>query len=154
MQINRGADHLKALDSFTIALSLKLDDIGADGIFLHQHKGLIAEVLSDGDLSLGLATSEGYFTLITDGMGLTNSDWHRVLISYDNNADQLGLYLDGELAAVAEADGTAFLKSGSYHLNIGNTWGDSLDASVDDVVMQSDAVDSAMVEYDYTGFLG
>lgn len=153
LQINRGAAHLKALESFTIGLSLKIEEAGNDGVFLHQHKGLTAEVLSDGSLSLGLATSEGWFTLITEGAGITDTDWHRVLMSYDNNADQLQLYLDGNLAAVAEADGTAFLQSGSYHLNLGNTWNASLQAHMDDVAMSSMVFDSAMAEVDYAGLL-
>lgn len=151
--ITRDNSYLYRPDSFTLGISLKLDEAGDAGTFLHLYRGLEAKVMSDGSLSFFLQTSEGIREITTEKGLLSDDDWHRLVFTYDGTAggDGLQIYVDGDLAGSVALGGTVNWGS-SYHLVLGNTWSGSVHATVDDFEISSDSLDAAQVAADYDAF--
>ncbi len=152
VQILRGADQIGPTDSLTIGVSLKQD--GKAGVFLHMHKGMTAEVTANGAVKFSLETTEGWFGVTSAANVISEDTWHRMLVSFDDAADSLSLYVDGVLAAQTEASGLALARSGTYHLNMGNTWGGSMVGVLDDLAMAGVVLDADAAAHDHMAMIG
>lgn len=148
--VDRGNDQLLRLDSFTIGVSLARTEGGDDGTFLHIHKALNVSVTDAGALKVKMATTDGSFA-VTSAPGLiADSEWHRIAMVYDSAAEGGGLqvYLDGQFVGYTDAHG-AMASTGTHHLVLGNTWIDSLEGRIDDVIVDSKVFDSNEILHDY-----
>ncbi|WP_136637781.1 LamG-like jellyroll fold domain-containing protein [Pseudooceanicola onchidii] len=133
---------LQGLGDFTIALDLKRDVGGAVGTFLHQHGTLNAKITSDGRLDVKIATTNGSFQAQSEKGLLSDSDWHRLAISYDSKGG-LKLFADGVLVAENTSANGSLNSTGNYDLVLGQTWSYSLQGTVDDLLIVEGAATEA-----------
>lgn len=152
--VDRSNAYLSRPDSFTIAASIKLDEVGDKGVFLNVHHGLTAVVLANGAVQLSLQTENGWKSAVTEAGLLSDTDWHRVTFTFDGSAGGAGIqiYVDGVLSGSASLEGTVNW-GWPYHLVVGNTFGDSITATVDDIALDSSAISAADVAEDYAATL-
>ncbi|SHF86429.1 parallel beta-helix repeat (two copies) [Loktanella atrilutea] len=148
--VDRGNDQLLKLDSFTVGLSLARTEGGDEGTFLHIHKALNVSITDTGALKVNMKTVDGSFVAVSAPGLVSDSDWHRIAVVYDGSTGGEGLqvYLDGQLAGHANAHGK-MASTGTYHLVVGNTWVDSLEGKVDDIVVDSKTFDANDISHDY-----
>jgi parallel beta-helix repeat protein len=145
----RANEHILNLDTFTLSMSLALEE-GTKGTFAHIHNALAAQITKDGALRMSISTTEGTFVATTEPGLIADTDWHRLSIVYDGTegGNGLELYVDGSLEAQADASGK-MASTGTYHLVFGNTWNDSLQGAIDDIVLDGVASDASAVSADY-----
>jgi hypothetical protein len=133
MELDRGQAHVVGLDAFDIMFDLRLTDPAAGGL-LNLHTVMDLDLLSDGRLRFWMETDAGRFGLVTDSGALADTDWHRLQISYSDVQDRLALSLDGDVLAETHATGTTRTVF-TWGLGLGETWGVSASAVIDDFGM-------------------
>ena len=148
--VNRGNTELHEMESFTLALSLQLDDDEGHGVFLHMHRAFQASISEEGALNVTIRTEDGAFNVTTTDGLFNDMTWHRVAGSYDGDEGGAGLqiFFDGVLAGQTAATG-ALAADGSYNLVLGNTWIDSLKGTVDDMIIDDVAHGAETLMEDY-----
>lgn len=152
LTVSRWNDEIHEMDSFSIGVSLRREDLDEGGAFLWLHKSLQASIEESGHISFSLYTNEGAFELFSDAPVISNTDWHRVVVSYDGAAGSLALFVDGEVVAQTQASGTTAPKS-YFGLTLGHPWGQSMEGSLDEFVFLADGTDAASVTEDYAHFV-
>lgn len=148
--IARDNEQLRDLDSFTISLALQRDADGDAGTFLHMHKGMEAQIDADGSLQFGMATTDGWVALQTDPGLVADADWHDIHIALDGDADLLTLYVDGTAVASTAATGR-FVAPDASHLYVGNSYGASIAATVDNIRIRDVAIDADTAAGEHAG---
>ncbi len=148
--INRTETQFHDLEAYSIAFSLQTPENGDDGVFLHMHGGLSLQVLESGALVLNMNTTDGKYAITTEPGVLNDMDWQRIVIVYDGTPGGQGLelHVDGFLVGQASATG-ALLSTGRHSLLFGNTWKDSAEALVDDILILDEAMTRSEVAVDY-----
>ena len=141
---------LRALEAFSLGVSVKLDPGSDGGAFLHMHRGIEAKVNADGTVQFSIGAGGDYSTVKTDPGAITAETWHRINIVFNGTAEQDGLklYVDGELAGTAEASGT-FLPPAGNNLVLGHAWNASLKGAVDKLYITREVMTDTMVDRDY-----
>ena len=156
LQIDRSNAALHGIDTFTFAVTIRLDDAGSTGKIFDVHRGMFLEVTEGGGLKFVLNNGTTWAGA-TSGAGLLTGDgWHRIVVSYDGTDTGSGaaVYVDGVLAASADmSGGVSETYSKRYHLFIGDTWGNnSVDATVKDLALSGTALDADGVALDAAAF--
>ncbi|PYE82237.1 LamG-like jellyroll fold domain-containing protein [Pseudoroseicyclus aestuarii] len=147
VKVDRFNDQLQSMETFTIDLSLKRDEGGEAGTFLHMHKSLRAQITEDGALKFTMTPEDKHYSVSTrDGL-VSDSDWHRITVSYDGRegGEGLKLYVDGRLEAELEASGVLD-GNNEQHLVIGNSWHESLQGTVDDLTVRETVQETPILE--------
>lgn len=152
--VDRVNDQLLKLDSFTVGLSLARTEGGDDGTFLHVHKALNVQITDTGALKVKMTTIDGSFEVVSASGLVSDTAWHRIAMVYDGGTGGEGLqvYLDGTLAGHADAHGQ-MASTGTYHMVVGNTWGDSLEGRIDDMFVDGKTFDVTDVSRDYMAMM-
>lgn len=140
--------------TFTIALSLKLDSAGESGTFLDMHTYMRAKVNTDGSVTVWVATEDGK-VILTSAPGLvSDTDWHRIAFSFEGGDDgALTLFIDGQEAGQADVS-SPMVASANQSLVLGNTWHASLEGQIDDMSMLGRAYDADWAAQDEAETLG
>lgn len=148
--INRTETQFHELEAYSIAFSMQTPENGADGVFLHMHGGLGLQVLESGALKLTMNTTDGKYAITTEPGVINDMDWQRIAIVYDGTPGGQGLelHVDGFLVGQTGATG-ALLSTGRHSLLFGNTWKDSAEAVVDDVLILDEAMTRSEIAVDY-----
>lgn len=148
--VDRNEEQFHELESFSVAMSLATPEGGESGTFIHIHKALNAQILEDGSLKLNVTTTDGRFEVVTEPGLLSDEEWQRVVIVFDGSEDGRGLeiHMNGVMVARSEASG-ALDYSGTYHLVFGNTWKDSAELAIDDVIITDPAMGVGDIALDY-----
>ena len=148
--IDRADHHLRALETFTLGVSIKTDPTEQAGTFLHMHDGIGAVLNADGSLKFAINTTDGWVSATTDPGLVTADTWHRVTVAFNGTAETGGLklYVDGVLAATADAQGT-FVAPSTGTLFIGNTFSDSMRGAVDKLYIVKGVLDAAAIDTEY-----
>ena len=137
LEIQRGTEGLGGKDTFGIALDLKPVGDEQSGVFLHLYQSMTGSVTSDGYVKFSMKTDQGEYSLTSRDPIFDDGDAHRIGIAFNGTTGQLELFADGTSVSSVEAWG----KSASityHHLVFGNSFKDSMDAQIDNVVMSAD----------------
>lgn len=130
--IERSNDHIHELDSFAFEMDIQLNgDIDA-GRFVNFYRVFEARLLDDGTLQVQLDTDEGRFVIQSDGPVLTDGEMHTISVGYDDAAGEFSLAIDNEVHDTVAASGTTAPQL-YWGLTIGDDWGQTVDATVDNV---------------------
>jgi Right handed beta helix region/PKD domain/Concanavalin A-like lectin/glucanases superfamily len=131
-------------------LSLVIDfkkDAGEEtqgGRLVYFGGSYVITVGADG-LGVIFTTTAGSTTLKADNLGLADTDWHRVGLSFSGNTGDLKLFLDGhEVAAAHGLVGAIQKGSGNSDLYLGGPFGGSFGGQIDNLHI-SDATISTSV---------
>lgn len=139
LELGRKTDGMFELDTFGLALDLTPTGDENSGIFLHLNQTMQGSITKDGSFKFDLTTDQGTYSLTSREPIFDDGEAHRIGIAFDGNSGQLELFADGESVSSTEAWGTT--PSVKYwNLVFGNTWNDSMDAIIDNVVMNVDPV--------------
>ena len=137
LELGRGTDGLFNMDSFGLSLDLEPTGDEQSGIFLHLNQVMTGWVSSDGHLSFELTTDEGTYNLTSRDPVFDDGANHRIGIAFDGTTGQLEMFADGESVSSTEAWGST-APPVYWNLVFGNTWGDSMDAIIDNVELSED----------------
>ena len=148
LEIVKGTEKLYGLDEFGLTLDLTPTGNEPSGTFLYMHETMHGRILEDGRIAFQLKTDQGSYSLNSREPVFNDGGTHQIGIAFDGDAGQLELFADGESVSVVEAWGTTVSKG--YNLTFGNTWQDSMDAIVDDILMTTDAASAGMRPVDST----
>ncbi len=137
LQIGRETEQLFELDKFGLSMELTPTGDEQTGVFLHFYGTMEGSILDDGSVSFSLTTDQGTYSLISREPVFDDGGTHQIGVAYDGTTGQLELFADGESVSSVEAWGST---SSAQHWNLvfGNTWNDSMDAVIDNVVMSLD----------------
>lgn len=134
LEVAKTADQLSNLDAFTLNLSVAKDAADGTGGLVALHTIFDLDMRADGKLRFWLQTDEQKFYVATQTGVLSDTDWHDIQIVYSNAEESLSIYVDEALAGQTRASGqTAALSY--WPLALGEVWGSSLEARVDDFWM-------------------
>lgn len=148
--VDRSNSQIQQMEKFTLALSLAREEGGDAGTFVNMHKGFGVAVTEEGALKASINTPDGWVSVETSAGLVSDTNWHRVAVVYDGAEGGAGLqlYVDGALEAQTEATGK-MTATGVYHMVFGNTWGDSLQGTIDDIVLDASAHPAESMSIDY-----
>lgn len=138
INIERYNDQIHNLETFGISLDLAAGSEAAAGVFLYFHKVFEARIMDDGRVSFELKTSEDTYEIVSDRVIFDDTDFRTIEFGFDGVNGALVMRADGEIVAQTEAFGVTAPKT-YYGIAIGNTFNGSVDATVDNFVMSSDA---------------
>lgn len=137
-EIDASNAQLRNLDNFEFSFDFRKDEIDGTGVIMRQHTILDLQVVQDGMLLLKLNTDEGFYQ-ITSGTGvLSDTEWHTIKIRFDDTSKELAIEVDGEVEALGRASG----RTGDlpyWGIVMGNPWGESIEARVDNMLVTTDA---------------
>lgn len=153
LKIDRDAAQFEGLSEMSIALSLQRPEGGDHGLLLNRHGEIRAYVTEDGAFGVKLWGADGRSTEAVSMPGmLDDTDWHRIVATYDGDGPGLKLFVDGALAAISGPVG-AVKATGAYDMVLGNQWGrDSLQGRIDDLSVTSYAMSAEAVDNDNFAF--
>jgi len=135
--VHRETGEINDLKAFGLSLDLRLDDADGAGNFLNFYTVMKGGITDDGAIRFSMNTDEGSFSLSTEPGVMGVGEWHRVGIAYDDDAGNLGLYVDGELAAETAASGETAARQ--HNMTFGEVFGrSSAKVTLDNVVMSKD----------------
>lgn len=135
--LNRSNDQIHNLDSFGLELDIALADPDASGTFVHFHKVLKGSIDSEGSVKFTLITDKGDYSIISDTPIFTDGETHTLGFGFDGVNGKLVMMADGEEVGSTEAWGVTAPRT-SYGLNFGNTFGDSVEAVIDNIYFGAD----------------
>lgn len=152
-KVKIASGQITGMQNFTLGLSVKLDETNDNGMLVHYYRALQVSISRTGAVVVTVDLADGTYPTIASATGLVNDDeWHRISLAVEGgNGGKAVLYIDGE--AAGEVALTAGLKfSSTYSLVIGNTFGGSVQATVDDVTLLSTVrgADWAVSDYQET----
>lgn len=148
LELGRATENMYALDRFGLALDMTPTGDEQSGVFLHLYQTMTGTITEDGRFHFELGTDEGTFELTSRDPIFDDGGTHRIGIAFDGTTGQLELFADGESVASTEAWGQT-AEPIYWNLVFGNTWQDSMDAVIDNVVMSVDpAVAGALADVD------
>ncbi|WP_238547909.1 Ig-like domain-containing protein [Meridianimarinicoccus roseus] len=128
---DRSGSHLFNLDRFKIDMALQLDSTAETGDIFTQHTVMKMSVLSDGALRFHMNTDAGGFAVVSDRGLMRDTDLHDISVSYDSQAQELVLRVDGTIVGTAFATGQTPPPT-SWGLSIGGGWGAKINGLLHD----------------------
>jgi hypothetical protein len=118
-------------------------DAGAEskmGRLAYFGGSLIVTVQADGVDAL-VRTSKGTHLLKATELGIKDTDWHRVGVTFSGETGFAKLYLDGkEVASIGGLEGAFQMGTRAATFNIGGNYGRSFDGKIDNVSFFGDAM--------------
>ena len=103
-------------------------DVGSvtdGGPLVYFSGSFVVFVKADG-LSVAVTTDKGTTWLKANDIGIADSDWHSLALTFSGEDGAAVLYLDGEeIARATGLEGALQTGSSSHSLHLGNPWGDS-----------------------------
>ncbi|TDL86401.1 LamG-like jellyroll fold domain-containing protein [Meridianimarinicoccus aquatilis] len=152
-----GIDALEGAQSFTVATTLQVDDMSNAGQILKIRGLFDMAVNEDGtlDWSTTLKNEDGQSVKVRSliagdhAANLGDGQQHRVVASYDQDASEIQLWIDGDLADSASIDGEV---GEIRQALLGNAWGDVFDGAIEDIAIFDQAADADLIESDYLQF--
>lgn len=149
LTLDKSVSKLFNLSSLNYEMTLK-PDAGASGFFLHQFGTLGASVDETGRVSFYVSTDEGLFRVLTEEPVFADGAAHHLNLVFSDPAGTIAIYVDGALAAEAEASGvTAPAKY--WGLTFGHSWNDGLDTQISNVRLSTEAPGAAEIAAQYAG---
>ncbi|GHF25377.1 hypothetical protein GCM10017044_20210 [Kordiimonas sediminis] len=153
--VELSGQNLQTFESLSVSMDLQttfLED-GSRPIWAHGRFGM--QVRGD-DVVFRLFTTDGRFNLRVKGLEdqLTDGNWHRLGMTYDQESGTLSAYLDGELVQSMSGVTGALDAKRDWPVTIGGTqWGREIEGTVENVnilntvndgIMRTDADGSQM----------
>ncbi len=137
--IGRFNDQLYNLRTFSIEMSMKVNDLGDGGTVMYMHDHFSLMTMDDGTLTFVLVTDDGVFDVSSSAGLMSEGGWHDIGISYDHFSGKLGLYVDDLL--VGQSDATGSTAPGSYTgVIVGGSKSGTLKAVIDDLTMDREPI--------------
>ncbi len=128
-------------------------DVGAEsktGRLAYFGGSLIVTVQADG-LEALVRTSKGTHLLKAYGLGIKDTDWHRVGVTFSGETGFAKLYLDGnEVATIGGLEGAFQPGTRAATFNIGGLYGHSFDGKIDNVSFFGDEMPASFLTPDST----
>lgn len=150
VQISRSNEQILGSEFFSLSIAIKLDTASEGGTFLSFHQSMYGGIGDDGSIQFTLVTVDGTFTLNSVEGLVSDTDWHKIDVTYDSRTEALKLYVDGDSAGDLSASGQ--MKSvTSWNLDLGSTWGNSVKGVIDDFNLRADVRTAAEIADDYRG---
>jgi Right handed beta helix region/PKD domain/Concanavalin A-like lectin/glucanases superfamily len=121
-------------------------DVGEEnqGGRLVYFSGSYVITLGADGLNVAITTTMGTKTLKADNLGIADSDWHRIALSFSGETGFAKLYLDGhEVASVGGLQGAIQKGSGSADLYLGGPFGGSFGGQIDNLHISDTAFSTA-----------
>ncbi len=123
-------------DSFGLSMDLAPTGDETSGVFLNFYQVMEGGLYEDGRVWFNLTTDEGSYELVSREPIFEDGETHRLGIAFDGTSGQLEMFADGESVSSTAAFGST--AATGHSLVFGNTWKDSMDAVIDNVVMSID----------------
>ena len=130
---------------FTILADFKKDTATDQGGRLVYFSGAFVVTVGTDGLEVVVSTTGGDKWLSAPGIGLNDTDWHRMALTYSAETGTASLYVDG--AAVASIGGLTGIKEAATNANlyVGGAFGGSFTGLIDNVHYISDALNSTQI---------
>lgn len=125
---------------FSMLIDFRKDQLGDTGRILNFPGSFMVQVTGNG-LQLSLSTDKGTKWLQPNGLGLDDTNWHQLALTFSGITGSAAVYLDG--TRVAQVGGLAgALQKGNIHhdLVVGDPYGSSFTGLVDNVHFLSGAL--------------
>jgi hypothetical protein len=126
-------------------------DAGAEakmGRLAYFGGSLVVSVEADG-LEAAVRTSKGMHILKATALGIKDTDWHRVGVTFSGETGFAKLYLDGkEVASIGGLEGAFQMGTRAATFNIGGLFGRSFDGKIDNVSFFGDAMPTSYLAPD------
>ncbi len=146
IRFERGTvEQIAQLRSHTMLFGLKAANgsPGDAGTLLHIHGDREVLVTGEGEVELRLATTDGGYTVRTQGAGLLDGAWHDLAIAYDAAAGRVEIYVDG--ARLAEAGVTGETVGAFRDIVVGQTWAGDFTGALDHLEIRIGALGAAEI---------
>ncbi|MEM7669415.1 MAG: right-handed parallel beta-helix repeat-containing protein [Pseudomonadota bacterium] len=137
LEVLRETDSLGSNETFGLALDLEPVGNEQSGVFLNLYKSMTGTITETGKVSFKMKTDQGEYSLTSREPIFDDGEAHRIGIAFNGTSGQLEIFADGESVASAEAWGET-LPISYYGMVFGNTFKDSMDARIDNIVMSAD----------------
>jgi hypothetical protein len=135
LSISRDSTQLFGLDRFDISMDLRIDADWQTGTILELYQTLKLKLLDDGSLSFNLATDMGRFTVQSAPTALSDGEWHRLNLRFDDSSETLSMLLDGAIADSTWAEGSTS-PNRYWNMTLGPAWGATPDIRVDNLTIE------------------
>jgi len=144
LRVDPSNDQIYNLEQFSISFGMKRDSAdGGHGDLAMIHKSFKLVLNKDGELDFTLTNSEGtQYKVVTEGANLTDTDWHRVTLSYDGIGGNFVIFVDGKQAAEIDVEGQT-IPLESWGLTFGSEWYGSYTGLIDKIEMTADPTDQS-----------
>lgn len=140
VDVSRGSSQLYNHDQFTLDVVVSKNAADSGGQVLSIGKSFMITVLGNGEVLFNLTNDVNQnFSLASSGAGITDTDKHRITVTYDKHTETTKIYVDGQEVAAGTMSGNTKATQ-SWGLYIGNPWGASFDGLVHDAKMYSVAL--------------
>jgi parallel beta-helix repeat protein len=139
LELTRANAQIYNLDQMGISFDFKRTmEPGDSGQIFNLMKSFTLSMKTDGSLVFSLTDASGTAVSMTASKAITDTQWHKIGLSYDSIHDSTVLYVDGIAVAHTDAAGiTAPVQS--WGLTFGTySWGDSAGGYVDNIKIVSD----------------
>lgn len=155
--------------SMTWSMWIKPDDVGRKQFLLGyldplgDMGGFYLKIDSDNDLKMYLASETDYESCPSTVASVTDTNWHFVTVVFNESADALDYYVDGDLKQTVTCDlgGAGIGQQNSYDMRIGNKGGyyaissaTSFNGTMDEVLIQGVALSPEEVWTMYENYQG
>lgn len=148
VHIGRHNDHILGLDFFSLGLAVKLDPTSEGNTFLNFHQSMYGAIEDDGSVIFTIATLDEVFTVTSVAGLISDTDWHKIDVTYDSANEALVLYVDGKAADEIQASGQ--MKTQTYwNMDLGGTWGGSIKGVIDNFSLTADTKTASEIAEDY-----
>ena len=152
-RLNGGAVTFKSNDAmtgnseYTLIVDFKRD-VGSEtagGNLVYFSSSFIITLGAD-DLSVKITTDQGDSWIRPGNVGIADSDWHRLALTFSGSDGTAILYLDGlEVGRVSGLEGAVQVGSLSHPLYLGNPWGSGFPDLVDNFQFLGGAMSAAEI---------
>ncbi len=140
VDVSRGSSQLFNHDQITLDVVVSKNTATSGGQVLSIGKSFMITVLGNGEVVFNLTNDQNQnFSLGSQGAGITDTDKHRITVTYDKHTETTTMYVDGQVVGETSMTGNTKATQ-SWGFYVGNPWGASFDGLVHDVKMYSDAL--------------
>ena len=145
------SDELFDNEEYTLLVDFKKDNLGDYGKII-DFVGTFTVNVKANALSVTAQTSKGTEKFTPGGVGLNDTAWHRLALTFDSDSGQITLYLDGKQIAQDSGHKGAIQKGNLTHdFHIGSPFGGSFNGLVDNVYFLKGALSSNEVKNLHSG---
>lgn len=117
---------------FSVVADFRKDNLSDHGEVM-RFPGSFTVAVRDNALQATLTTEKGEFTIHERWLPMDDTDWHRVVLSFDGPDQSAALYLDGKLVGSASGVGTMQKGIVGTDLYIGSPYNTSFGGLIDNV---------------------
>ncbi len=149
--VDRTNKQLFEHDRFSYDFDIKKEEIdGSGGELFRIHTALYVSVTDDGEISVLFNNHENVsFSLNTSGADISDTDWHKVTLTFDGYSEKMTVFVDAVEVGSVEATGMS-QASEYWGLMIGSLWGNSFDGYIDNFEMRSDVLSQEDISTRFT----